>query len=115
MANHIIVKDVDCKIGDTIKISYSFKEGDKFKKQFMVTKKTHSGFIALFKDRNPLHTDGAYARKKGFRGQVMHGNILGGFISYVVGECLPNKNVVINSQSINYRKPVYLNEKLFFV
>src|SRR3989344_970411 len=33
MANHIIVKDVDCKIGDTIKISYSFKEGDKFKKQ----------------------------------------------------------------------------------
>ncbi|OGK20077.1 50S ribosomal protein L19 [Candidatus Roizmanbacteria bacterium RIFCSPHIGHO2_02_FULL_37_13b] len=33
MANNIIVKDVECKIGDTIKVHYSFKEGDKFKKQ----------------------------------------------------------------------------------
>ena len=44
----------------------------------------------------------------------MHGNILNGFLSYFIGECLPTKDVIILSQQINYNKPVYLNDNLEF-
>ena len=89
-----------------------FKTGDLFIEIFVVTDKTYSGFIQLFKDENPLHTDEQFAKEKGFKGIVMHGNILNGFISYFIGECLPTKNVIIHSQEIQYKVPIYLNDKL---
>ena len=89
-----------------------FKTGDLFIEIFVVTDKTYSGFIQLFKDENPLHTNEQFAKEKGFRGKVMHGNILNGFISYFIGECLPTKNVIIHSQEIQYKIPIYLNDKL---
>ena len=65
-------------------------------------------------DYNPLHTDEDFAKKKGFQDRVMYGNILNAFISYFVGEKLPIKNVIIHSQQIAYKNPVYLNEVLDF-
>jgi acyl dehydratase len=38
-----------------------------------------------------LHIDDDYARSKGFKQKVMHGNILCGFLSRFVGELLPVK------------------------
>jgi acyl dehydratase len=90
------------------------KEGDIFSQTFTVTPAVYSGFIGIFRDRNPLHADGEFARGKGFKGEVMHGNILNGFVSYFVGECLPMKNVIIHAQSIKYALPVYLNDELHF-
>lgn len=92
----------------------SFKLNDTYQQKFTVSPKIYEGFIDLFKDQNPLHTDNEFAKAKGFRGKVMHGNILGGFLSYFIGECLPVKNVVIHSQEIQYKLPVYLDEELRF-
>jgi len=91
-----------------------FKTGASFKQVFIVSDKLYSGFIDLFNDKNPLHTDEQFAINKGFTGRVMHGNILNGFLSYFVGECLPVKNVIIHSQEIQYKLPVYLNDSLQF-
>jgi 3-hydroxybutyryl-CoA dehydratase len=91
-----------------------FKPGDKFEKRFSVSGKVYSGFIDLFDDRNPLHTDAGFATQRGFKDRVMHGNILNGFLSYFIGECLPTKNVIIHSQQIQYKNPVYLNDELAF-
>ena len=68
-----------------------FKIGDTFNEEFHVSDEIYAGFIQLFKDKNPLHTDQEIAIKKGFKGMVMHGNILNGFLSYFIGECLPTK------------------------
>jgi len=89
-------------------------KGDLFSHEFFVSEKIYLGFIELFNDKNPLHTEDSFAKEKGFEGHVMHGNILGGFLSYFIGECLPKKNVIIQTQEIKYRKPVYLNDKLTF-
>ncbi len=86
--------------------------GDKYHETFSVTDEVYQGFVRLFNDRNPLHTDEAFARGKGFSGKVMHGNILGGFLSYFIGESLPDKNVIIHSQEIRYKQAVYLNDVL---
>jgi acyl dehydratase len=89
-----------------------FEEQQCFEAEFLVSEDIHSGFIRLFRDKNPLHTDEVFAAAKGFKGVVMHGNILNGFLSYFIGECLPEKNIIIHSQDINYKKPVYLNDRL---
>ena len=90
------------------------KQGDTFTHSFVVSERTYNTFIELFEDRNPLHTDSSVAATHGFRDKVMHGNILNGFISFFVGECLPEKNVIIHSQQISYSKPVYMNDNLQF-
>jgi 3-hydroxybutyryl-CoA dehydratase len=87
-------------------------KGDRFTHVFQTNHEIYSGFIQVFGDRNPLHTDEDFARSKGFAGRVMHGNILNGYLSFLVGECLPVKNVMIYSQQIDFKKPVYLGDSL---
>ena len=89
-------------------------EGAKYVHHFKVTRTVYESFIAMSGDRNPLHTNSEFAISKGFKGAVMHGNILNGFVSYFVGECLPVKNVVIHAQSIKYPLPVYMDDELEF-
>ena len=87
-------------------------KGDSFQHNFTISPSVYQGFIHLFKDENPLHVNDNFAREKGFSSKVMHGNILNGFISFMIGECLPVKNVLIHSQTIDYKKPVYLGDEL---
>jgi len=88
------------------------KKGDKFEVNFEVSDKIYNGFIQIFNDLNPLHTEDEFAIRMGFRQKVMHGNILNGFLSYFVGERLPAKNVIIQTQEIKYIQPVYLGDSL---
>jgi 3-hydroxybutyryl-CoA dehydratase len=90
------------------------KTGDNFTTRFLITEGIYEGFIQLFNDKNPLHTNEQFAIEKGFKGKVMHGNILNGFLSYFIGECLPEKKVIIHSQEIQYKNPFYLDEELQF-
>ena len=91
-----------------------FQQGDSFRQTYTVTQEVYCGFGQIFRDHNPLHTDGNFAKGKGFADCVMYGNILNGFLSYFIGECLPTKNVIIHTQEIQYKKAVYLNDKLDF-
>ncbi|MCX8522338.1 MaoC/PaaZ C-terminal domain-containing protein [Chryseobacterium formosus] len=86
----------------------------KFQHQFQVDDKIYNGFISVFEDKNALHTNEEFAQNKGFKSKVMHGNILNGFLSFFIGELLPTENVMILSQNINFKNPVYLNDILNF-
>ena len=91
-----------------------FKVDDIFTEQFIVSNEIYKGFIAIFNDKNPLHTNHRFATEKGFKSVVMHGNIVNGFLSNFIGECLPTKNVIIHWQEIQFKIPVYLDDKLEF-
>jgi len=91
---------------------HQLSKGEKFSQQFIVTQGVYEGFVQTFNDRNPYHVSDEAARQKGFAGKIMHGNILSGFLSFFIGECLPTKAVVIQSQEIKFHKPVYLNDAL---
>ena len=84
--------------------------GQHFLEKFTIKQEVYDSFKETFKDFNVLHTDDAYAKTKGFREKVMHGNILCGFLSSFVGELLPVKNTIIHSTEIVYKKPCYLND-----
>ena len=91
-----------------------FQQDGSYQHRFTVTQEVYDHFQICSQDRNPLHTDEAFARGKGFPERVMYGNILNAFLSYFVGECLPTKDVIIHSQSIAFKRPVFLNETLDF-
>jgi 3-hydroxybutyryl-CoA dehydratase len=91
-----------------------FAEGDIFTADFKVSNEVYNGFLSTFKDHNPLHTDENFAIGKGFTGMVMHGNILNGFLSYFIGECLPTKDVIIHSQEIQFKNAVFVEDTLAF-
>jgi len=91
-----------------------FNLNDFYTHQFIVTEEVFAHFQLCSGDYNPLHTNDSFSKSKGFKERVMYGNILNAFISYFVGEKLPTKNVVIHSQEIEYKNPVYMNEVLMF-
>ena len=86
--------------------------GDIFINHFKVSDEVYKGFLKIFEDYNPMHTDLHFSTNYGYSDILMHGNILNGFLSNFVGEKLPIKNVVIISQEIKFNKPVYLNDVL---
>lgn len=79
---------------------------------YKVTTDVYYSFQRCSNDYNPLHTDKAFAERKGFEGCVMYGNILNAFISHFVGMLVPYREVMIQSQDINFHKPVYLNDEI---
>lgn len=91
-----------------------FQVNDNFEETFVVSEAIQADFIKLSGDKNPLHMESDYALSKGFKGKVMHGNILNAFLSFFIGECLITKDVIIHSQEIIYKNPVYLDDKLQF-
>lgn len=79
---------------------------------YKVTPEVYQHFQLCSGDMNPLHTDEAFAREKGFEGCVMYGNIINAFISHFVGMLLPTPHVMIQSQDISFHKPVFLNDDI---
>lgn len=85
-----------------------------YKHKFVVTQPVYDAFQVCSGDKNPLHTNESFAKGKGFKECVMYGNILNGFVSYFIGMLLPTPDVIIHSQEIVYKNPVFLNDELDF-
>lgn len=80
--------------------------------RYKVTQDVYDHFQKMCGDLNPLHTREEFARKKGFPQCVMYGNILNGFVSHFVGMVLPSIDVMIQTQDIQFRKPVFMGDDI---
>ena len=80
--------------------------------EYVITKEKYQQFIAVSDDTHQLHVNSEYAKSKGFKDVVVHGNILNCIISNVIGMQLNLENVMIINQSINFRKPIYIDDTL---
>lgn len=69
-------------------------------------------FAKLTGDRNPLHLDPAYARTTSFREPVVHGILLNGLVSAVIGSRMPGRGHVLLHQEIRFPAPVFLGEEV---
>ena len=69
-------------------------------------------FAELWGDRNPLHMDERYAGRSRFRGRIVHGILVAGVISKIIGTQLPGEGSIYLEQNIQFRKPVYIDEKI---
>ena len=71
-------------------------------------------FIKLSGDRARIHHDSAFAKKLGFSGVVVHGNLAISPFSKLIGMYLPGEGSVIQSQSFQFRKAVYCNQSMIY-
>lgn len=79
---------------------------------YHVSQEVYDAFQKCSSDMNPLHTDKDFAQRKGFPECVMYGNILNAFVSHFVGMALPSPDVMIQTQDIQFRKPVWLGNEI---
>ncbi|MEJ7891572.1 MAG: SDR family oxidoreductase [Solirubrobacteraceae bacterium] len=87
-------------------------EGDELAWEHLITDSDVDGFAELSGDDNPLHMDDAFARRHGFRGRVVHGMLLGAFLSRVLGTGLPGPGVLWLSQDLRFGRAVYVGDRI---
>lgn len=90
----------------------TFEDGETARWKHRVSRDEVDRFAALSGDDNPLHMDAAFARQHGFKGRVVHGMLIGSFLSRVLGTRLPGPGVVWLSQSMRFVRPVYIDEEI---
>jgi 3-hydroxybutyryl-CoA dehydratase len=88
----------DIHVGDTDTFTRTWTEED------VVT------FARLSGDTNPLHVDISYAKTTKFESRLVHGMLLGALFSQFVGMYIPGKRCLYLSQSLFFKKPVYIGD-----
>lgn len=67
-------------------------------------------FAAVSGDYSPLHVDPAYAAGTEFGRPVVHGILLAGLFSQLVGMRVPGKRALYLGQDLTFRRPVLIDE-----
>lgn len=90
----------------------SLTEGMHMTAEYVISASVYENFLRAFDDTSRIHVDEAYARSRGFKGCVMHGGILNGFISNFVGVRVAGENGFLQSVDIQYKHPNYLGDAI---
>lgn len=72
-----------------------------------VTAEDVDAFSRLSGDRNPLHTSADYARTTEYGQPIVHGALLIGLVSRVLGMHIPGERSVMLSLSVRFPKPLF--------
>ncbi len=88
------------------------KIGDFKEVEIEVTDEMVRTFAKITGDNNPLHLDDEFAKKTIFKKRIAHGMLVASLISKVLGHDFPGAGTVYVSQSVKFRKPVYVGDKV---
>lgn len=77
-----------------------------------VTESDIAAFAEVTGDKNPVHLDEAYAAKTIFKTRIAHGMLTAGYLSAVFGTELPGPGAIYVSQTLNFRGPVKIGDKV---
>lgn len=67
-------------------------------------------YAGLSGDHNPVHVSSEYAASSRFGKRIAHGLMSAGFFSALFGMRLPGPGCVYVSQSLNFKRPVYIDD-----
>ncbi len=90
----------ECYIGKTVEVQRVFTSSDV------------EQFAQISGDRNALHLDEEYAQRSRFGRPIVHGMLVAGLISKIIGMQMPGKGSIYLEQNLSFKKPVYIGEKV---
>lgn len=71
-----------------------------------------NNYNQMIGDSNPIHYDLEYARKTVFGKPIVPGILVSSLFGGILGNEFPGKGTILIGESMNYRKPVYIGEKI---
>jgi 3-hydroxybutyryl-CoA dehydratase len=69
-------------------------------------------FAEVTGDKNPVHLDAKYAAGTMFKERIAHGMLTASYISAVFGMEMPGPGVIYISQTLNFRGPVKIGDRV---
>ena len=93
-------------------MGHIYKIGDRYCESFSITEKEVSNFAEFSSDRNPIHIDANYAKKRGYNRQISHGAIQIAYLSKIIGMNFPGPGSVWMNQTINWILPVFVGDSI---
>lgn len=67
-------------------------------------------FSGISGDKNPVHMDENYAGKSQFKKRIAHGLMSASYFSALFGTKIPGEGCVYVSQSLEFKRPVYIGD-----
>jgi len=89
-----------------------FQIGQKASLEKVFTDDDVRTFAKISLDANPVHLNDEYAKNTIFKGRIVHGFLSGSLISAIIGTILPGEGTIYLNQTMNFRKPVRIGEKI---
>lgn len=86
--------------------------GDRASLKRTISEADVDAFARLSGDYNPLHMDTEFARTTHFQKRVVHGMVVAGYVSTLVGMHLPGPGALWAQQSFNWLQPVFIGDTL---
>lgn len=90
----------------------NLKIGQGVEKEFFIDEELGKRFAEISGDFNPVHLEEAYAKKTRFGGKIVHGMLLGSFISGILGNEFPGEGTIYLKQDFCFLKPVRYGDRI---
>lgn len=84
--------------------------GDSYSRSTEITDELIRSFARVSGDHNPIHLDDDFAAATRFGKRIAHGMLSGALISAVLGDELKDRKIVYLSQTLKFRKPVFIGD-----
>lgn len=81
-------------------------------KKFTVKEEDVVNFAKVSKDHNPIHLDEEYAKKTFFGQRIVHGMLLGGYISSVIANDYPGQGSIYLEQNLSFKNPCFIDDEI---
>lgn len=78
----------------------------------IITELDVENFAEISGDKNPVHLSESFASNSKFGRRIAHGLMSASFFSALFGTKMPGPGCVYVSQSLTFRKPVYIGDKV---
>lgn len=92
----------------------AYSEGLQRGWDFRFSREDMRAFEQLSGDHNPLHTDAAFAKAKGFDAPLVFGLLLASQLSRLIGQELPDNHAILTDITMNFVSPAFADDDLRF-
>lgn len=86
--------------------------GDYYEKKYCIDESTGEKFAEISGDFNPIHLDVNIAQKTRFKQKIVHGMLIGSYISGIIGNEFPGSGSIYLNQELEFIRPVYYNQEI---